>query len=558
MVQMSPLEGSLTGKQASQVRDVVELLLLDFLEAYEWDVSFTSNIEVATVSLTAVDHVEYVPLNNQVAVSFGGLVYFKYGSIGVPSPDTLTQLIVEGFNQQDGSLLPALQAIFPNLSDTTLGFLNIEDEDDLTDEAPTVAPTPTPDVTIKTGVQSGLNGDGENGEQNIGAVAGSIAGGFAIVLLGVMFLFVSRRKRVVSSLDEEHDLQLEPHLDLEKEGGVHASIQPARSLDNTLDDDAEQAPSSRKQEKHVTTSSNKSAPVSFPPREEPPPPPPSRFSQMFAAAASFPRRMLMAPSAQTQPKRMPDDHDDDMASDFDMESFSDFSSSVVIQPQIMPVESMESFEHQRRHMVLKKDMMMSREDIPDWKRPQNTTDNFNYDNNCALKPTDHSAATLAIATTTTSGPSSPPSRQSSNFLRSCSLTPKFPRISWMRDHPKKQPNSGYNSSDADDNNTFGSNLDEDNLWDPDDASVGYAASDASTSDVFTPAIIENRDDKSQLLQHHHSFQRNESYKLQRLRTPTGEGVPSRGSRPAVPKSPFMRGESIEVNQSSGSSDLVIV
>jgi hypothetical protein len=267
---------------------------------------------------------------------------------------------------------------------------------------------------------------------------------------------------------------------------------------------------------------------------------------------------------------MPSDEDDyDMDDSFEMESaFSDFSSNVAIQPHIIPIKSMESFEqeHQQRrqHMVLKKDMMMSRQDIiPFWKRTQNPNDDKLH-SNCALKPTDHSAATLAIIT--------PPRPQSSSRRLGSCLTPKlFPMISWMRD-PKKQqpaPNSGYISSDADDNNTYGSHLDEDNLWDPDDSSVGYAASDMSISDVFTPADSSSssstrmRDDKSRLLHHHPSFQRhnhnhNEAYQLQRLRTPPTTGdkfSSSRGSRPKVPKSPTMRksGESIK-----GGSDLVLV
>jgi hypothetical protein len=241
---------------------------------------------------------------------------------------------------------------------------------------------------------------------------------------------------------------------------------------------------------------------------------------------------------------------------------------------------------------LKKDMMMNREDISYWnQRPplKNTTDKVA--DNCVLTPTDHSAATLAIAhsakvtlaniaTTTPSLPlsrprpvspsPSPPSRQSG--LRSISLTPKFPMISWMRaDNTKNKPGSGgYTSSDADDNNTFG-NLEQDHLdWDPDDTSVGYAASDTSVSDVFTPTTggssnTENnhRNDKSSLLSHHPSFQRNESYKLQRLRTPTGGALgPSRGSRPVIPTTPTMRtshGESIEVKRRPpGSSELVMV
>ena len=570
VVQMSPLDSSLTAVQASKVRDIVEVLVVDFLEQYEWGGSFTSNIQVATVSLTAVDQMDYVAFTKQVAVSFGGLVYFEKGSIGVPSRDALTELIVQGLT---GLLLPALQVEFPLLSGTTLGVLDVVEDDD--DEVPPTM-APTPGATSINGVQSGINGGGDKGGQRVGAVAGSVVGGFGIVLLGVMFLLVTRRrKRAVSSLDGDHDLHLEQQhsLDLEKEGGgTLDSIQQARSpsLDDTMDDYAEEDALPPKQPTTpvtTTTSTNKkdAAAESFPPRDEQPPPP-SLFGQMFAAAAWFPQRMMMPPTTQVTPEKMTDDYDDsDVASDFDMESFSDFSSSVAIQPHIVPVESMESFEHSRRNMILKKDMMMSREDIPYGKRPQNTRGKSknNNDSNCALSPTDHSAATLAIATTT-SPRSSPPTRLSSSGLRS--LTPKFPKISWMRDHPKKQqPNSGYaSSSDQDDNNTFASNVDEDNLWDPDDASVGYAASDASTSDVFTPAATlmeNNRDDKSRLLKHHHSFQRNDSYKLQRLRTPTGGASPSsRGSRPTVPKSPTMRssGESIEVNRTCGRSDFVMV
>jgi hypothetical protein len=406
---------------ASQVRNIVEILLVDFLEEQNWDDFYYSSIHVATASLTKVDHVDYIPSKNQVEVSFGGLVYFEDGSIGVPSEDALTKFIVDGLNQ-DGLLLQALQEEFPQLSSTTLGIL----EDPAT-EAPSMAPTlgGSTDL-ISDGVQAGIN---VGGRRYVSAVVGSIAGGFILISFGALFLLLSRRKR--GAIEDEDHLRLE--LDLEKEG-VQGNIQQSRWLDDTLDDAPQPTPlttstnNSNKNNTHVrqvsqAEDSAPESPKSFS-REEPPPstsrlgqifaaaaslpqrmlladsapvqpekmpdedddmasdfrrsapkspksfsreePPPStsRLGQMFAAVASLPQRMLLAPSAHVQPVKVPDDDDDDdddTDSEFEMTSFStDFSSSVVFQPHIMP---MESFEHQRPNMTLKKDMMMSRADI---------------------------------------------------------------------------------------------------------------------------------------------------------------------------------------------------
>jgi hypothetical protein len=373
--------------QSSQVRDIVEILFANFLEEYDW--GCFASVQVATVSLTAFERMDYFSSNNQVEVSFGGLVYFQDGSIDVPSQDALTELLVQGL-YQDGSLLPALQAEFPQLSGTTLETLQ-----DPT-EAQSMAPTPVVTDSINR-VQGGINGGGDNGGQHVGAVAGSFVGGVGIaLLLGVSFLLVSRRKRVV--LLEEEDLQ-ELELGLEKED-VKESTHQDRSIADTLDD-AEEDSSPQNQPKPVTTSTNnnypqqvilaeESAPMSPEPCSREEPPILSRLGLMLAAAASLLQQHVHVP-----PERVLDD-DDGMA--FDMESVSDLSTScsAVIQPHFIPVEPMESFEHQRRNIVLKKDMMMNKEDIPYWKRPRHPTDNVN---NCALKPTDHSAATLAIATT---------------------------------------------------------------------------------------------------------------------------------------------------------------
>jgi hypothetical protein len=373
--------------QSSQVRDIVEILFANFLEEYDW--GCFASVQVATVSLTAVEHMTYFSFNNQVEVSFGGSVYFQDGSIDVPSQDALTELLVQGLHQ-DGLLLPALQAEFPQLSGTTLEALQ-----DPT-EAQSMAPTPVVTDSINR-VQGGINGDGDNGGHDVGAVAGSFVGGVGIaLLLGVSFLLASRRKRVV--LLEEEDLQ-ELELGLEKED-VKESTHQDLTLADTLDD-AEEDASPQNQPKPVTTSTNnnytqqvtlaeESAPRSPEPCSREELPANCRLGQMLAAAASLLQQHVHVP-----PEKMPDDDDDHIA--FDMESVSDLSScSAVIQHHFIPVEPMASFEHQRRNMVLKKDMMMNKEDIPFWKRPRHSTDNFKK---CALKPTDHSAATLAIATT---------------------------------------------------------------------------------------------------------------------------------------------------------------
>jgi hypothetical protein len=178
---MTPFDSPLTEMQASQVRDIVEILLAEFLEEYDW--GFFASIQIASVSLTAVEHVDYSFNSKQVEVSFGGVVYFQGASVdNVPSQDALTKLIVEGLHQ-DGLLLPALQAEFPLLSRTTLDALRRDPtKAPITTMAPTVAVADSIDK-----VQRSINGGGDGGGQNVGAVAGSVVSGFGIFVLGILF-----------------------------------------------------------------------------------------------------------------------------------------------------------------------------------------------------------------------------------------------------------------------------------------------------------------------------------------------------------------------------------
>ena len=177
--------------------------------------------------------------------------------------------------------------------------------------------------------------------------------------------------------------------------------------------------------------------------------------------------------------------EDDLSElDFNVDDLvSDFDDTVSIRPHIIAVEPVESFEHARTH-VLKKDMLDTSTGIVKYGHGAN-----DKTHPCALEPTDVSAATLAVKT------------QSSNSRSNSTLIPK---VSWWAQQPRDEIES------IDDTTDFAGGD-----WDPDDHSLSTDAQSIG----FT-ATVENKDEQSLL---HHSL-RNESYKLQRLRTPENMAI----------------------------------
>ena len=306
------------------------------------------------------------------------------------------------------------------------------------------------------------------------------------------------------------------------------------------------------------------------------------ISKLFAAAATLPPRMI-APGIESDAGNA-DDGDDftepggDLLQPHDPcdelrhrqlsdDMFDDASSAtgISIQPHLRPVlrqDTMESFEHQKSKYNLKKDMMISPLEAYNHPHPQ---DAHNYRNQpfSVLTPTDISASTLAQS----QGLSTPRRNIDGAILRAppSPKTPSTPKTIGTEedamehsheddlDDPDpywsnngmlsmigsvwgtaarvrakesksnnnsgirtganaghaRSPSSGGYQSEAE--TSFGA----DDLWDPDDMSL---STDDRSADGLFHASVENRDEQSLL---HHSL-RNESYKMQRLRTPPSD------------------------------------
>lgn len=201
---------------------------------------------------------------------------------------------------------------------------------------------------------------------------------------------------------------------------------------------------------------------------------------------------------------------DDILSDleFQTDASGDFDDTVSIQPKIIAVQPVESFEVARASgRILKKDMLDNSHTTPNpyWKIFAHDGDKTAPN---VLKPTDVSAATLAVQPRTSSSPSPSPQSPSSSrknvswwgsarmYSKSSSSSLSSPKTSTRHaNHHKYESQSEDNFSGGD--------------WDPDDHSIT-----TDGSEKFDPKV-ENKDEQSLL---NYSL-RNESYKMQRLRTP---------------------------------------
>jgi hypothetical protein len=186
---------------------------------------------------------------------------------------------------------------------------------------------------------------------------------------------------------------------------------------------------------------------------------------------------------------------DQMSSEsFDEESFEEdgFGSVEKIQPSIIVPKRQESF--QQRVYNIQKDMLESSANSKanTARQPKSLLGlppMATAENNCVLKPTDVSAATLAEV-----GLSRQVSIRSDSSRHSY-LVPKAVQNLLSRDHKEEEVSSAG-----------GSNF---SGWDPDDTSS------IASEDIFFSSSVPNPAEQS-LLQH---SLRNESYKMQRLRTP---------------------------------------
>jgi hypothetical protein len=187
---------------------------------------------------------------------------------------------------------------------------------------------------------------------------------------------------------------------------------------------------------------------------------------------------------------------DEMSSEsFEEESFDDdgFGSVEKIQPCIIVPKRQESF--QQRVYNIQKDMLESSA-ITKAKTARQPKSILGLppmataENNCVLVPTDVSAATLAeVGLSRQASIRSDSSRQSY-------LVPKVVQNLWSRDQKAEEVSSVEGGS-----NFSG--------WDPDDTSSIASEDNLFSSNVLNPS-------EQSLLQH---SLRNESYKMQRLRTP---------------------------------------
>jgi hypothetical protein len=362
-----------------------------------------------------------------------GLVYFSDTSTGIPDSAGMNELVRK-------ALTPAalVEALKTDLSELTSAILEVDDE--VVDmpsseyayasEAPSHSPTLQPQVDVIAGIVEESTPMQTQSSNNVVVLAGTILAGTVALLFGIFLLSLHlKRSKVMTTEWKTEDVQ-------EKQKQLPSPTKTV-ATGTTEDDDNDDIDI----ERNVV--------------------PTSCIGNLFT-------------TGRLQTQMMEDDLSE---LDFNVDDLvSDFDDTVSIQPHIIAVEPVESFEHARTH-ILKKDMLdMSMGKVPYW---QGTNDKTHP---CALEPTDVSAATLAIKTRSST--------------RHSSLVPK---VSWWAQQPRDDVESGGNTTDF-----------EGGDWDPDDHSI--ATDDQSA--VFS-AIVENKDEQS-LLQH---SLRNESYKMQRLRTP---------------------------------------
>jgi hypothetical protein len=420
-ITLHPMEEALTTDQASTVRNSVENVLQEFFQSgYSWP----QGTAVTYVGLARVLE-NTLADESSVQVTMDGLIYFTDKS---SPPDEAFLLRVLAKALTPNTLLETLLPSFPQLETAALDlhFLSPPPTGTPTRD-PTEQEEDDPTTTINGIIKEPTPTESTKSGQ-IGIIVGGILAGLAFVLFGLLLFSMQMKRSKVTSTDHYEDAWKTETV----QRRTMAPSPPKTDVTDRSDEDIER---------------------------------PEATSYLNLQVG----KMQMM--------------DDDLSSclDFNVDDLvCDFDEAAIqIQPHIIAVKSVESFEHRRQQQhVLKKDMLdsMNTSLKPHWS--QNTNDKT-YP--CALEPTDVSAATLAIKTRQSSTPS------------------LIPKVAWWT--TTKRPIDVQ----SDDTGTFGGD------WDPDDQS----SMASGTSDVFLKATVENKDEQSLL---HHSL-RNESYKMQRLRTP---------------------------------------
>jgi hypothetical protein len=447
-ITLHPMEEALTMEEASDVRNSVETVLQEFFRStYSWP----QGTAVTYVGLARVLE-NTLAEESAVQVTMDGLVYFTDQS-SPPTSAVLLQLLATAL--PPNTLLATLLPSFPQLESAALASPP-PPTTTTTLEPSTPAPTTTTEQEEEDDDDPTINSLAKeqstesSTKSPIGIIAGGTVAGLAFVLFGLLLFSIHiKRSKVMTSTTDDRDDNVWKTETIQKKTG-HTTPSPTKTdVTDRSDEDIERPEAT------------------------------SSLGNLFVGTKNNMQMM-----------------DDDLSSCLDfnvddlVEDFDDHGTTTTqnnnAPHDIIAVESVESFEHRRQQQhVLKKDMLDSINTSlkqPNW--GQNPNDKTYQ---CALEPTDVSAATLAIKP-----------RQSSTTTAS-SLVPK---LAWFTSNTKRTID--VNQSDGD-TGTFGGD------WDPDDQS----SMASGTSDVFLKATVENKDEQSLL---HHSL-RNESYKMQRLRTP---------------------------------------
>jgi hypothetical protein len=458
-ITLTPFENVLSNQETTKVRNTVETLLSNFLTVYPWP----TGTSVTFVGLARV--LENTVNNDAVQVTMDGLVYFSItgnsnANMATAPPDSAAMNLLLQRALTPEALLEALLGDFSDLTAAELDVHNMVMPLALPSAAPSLAPSTLPPQVDVDVVVAGIveaTTPMQETQSNTGGLVGMVLGGIVALLCGIVLLslLLKRRSKVMTEWNTE-DVHVLPVREKRQLPSPTKTVATSR----TEEDNDYSYGSNDNVERNVI--------------------PTSCLGNLFTTRFQTTTQMM---------------NEDELSElDFNMDDLvSDFDDTVSIQPHIIAVEPVESFEHARSKHVLKKDMLdmsMMGSAVPYWLGTSDKT------HPCALEPTDVSAATLAIKTK---------SKSTTNTRRS-SLVPK---VSWWSNaQQSQQPRDGFESSnDAD--TSFGGGCD----WDPDDHSIA-TMEDRSNNNVFL-ATVENKDEQS-LLQH---SLRNESYKMQRLRTP---------------------------------------
>jgi hypothetical protein len=528
-ITLRPLTEALTLEEATTVRNAVETVLSTFLQ-YNNNNNNNSNSR-SGYSWPQGTSVTYVGLarvlentlaeESAVQVTMDGLVYFSDTSSDLPDGLAMLQIVQKALTP--ASLMEALQPFFPTLTSAALDLRSFEvldpttkptlapqeeeDEEDTYDDTNTDTDTDVNQEDLIVGIAKGTPSSTSTTDSgNTGIIVGTAVAGLAFVLLSVILLSLhARRSKVTHTTTEYQDACWRRTNNDDDEKEDQKGVRPSPTKTDSTSHSSQ------------TTPSRRMIDVERPQQH----PGASGLSRIFTKPSNTTNTNTA--SRQTTHQMMDDDDEDtdadassssldfnvdDLISEFDMDSI------VTIQPHIIAVEPVESFQQQRQPYYLKKDMLQSdayyASSSPS---TRNILSPYGYTNadtyNCALAPTDVSAATLALKP------------RQNRFVSPPSLL--VPKLAWWG-HPRKKPDD-VQSSDAGDSTTFGGD------WDPDDQSVGgcTTSSDSNPTTIHHPssmysqthpgfhaATVENKDEQT-LLQH---SLRNESYKMQRLRTPT--------------------------------------